>query len=63
MGVYESPIPEQFRYSENGEMLMPRAVISMMFGSREIERVSVIASDPENISATGRSGCRYINTK
>jgi putative ABC transport system permease protein len=54
VGVYESPLPEQFRNMETGEMLMPRSVISMMFGNREIEQLSVIASDPENISETGR---------
>ena len=54
VGVYESPIPEQYRYSENGEMLMPRTVISMMFGNREIERLAIVASDPEKISETGR---------
>lgn len=54
VGVYESPLPEQFRNTETGEMLMPRSVISMMFGNREIEQLSVIASDPENISETGR---------
>lgn len=54
VGVYESPLPEQFRNTETGEMLMPRSVISLMFGNREIEQLSVIASDPENISETGR---------
>ena len=54
VGVYESPLPEQFRNKETGEMLMPRSVISMMFGNREIEQLQVIASDPENISETGR---------
>lgn len=54
IGVYESPIPEQYRYNENGEMLMPRSVISMMFGNREIERLAIVASDPEKISETGR---------
>jgi len=54
VGVYESPLPEQFRNMETGEMLMPRSVISMMFGNREIEQLLVIASDPENISETGR---------
>ena len=54
VGVYESPLPEQFRNKETGEMLMPRSVISMMFGNREIEQLSVIASDSENISETGR---------
>lgn len=53
VGVYESPIPEQYR-SEDGEMLMPRTVISMMFGNREIEQLAVVASDPEKISETGR---------
>lgn len=54
VGVYESPIPEQFRYSENGEMLMPRAVVSMMFGNREIENLAIIADDPERISEIGQ---------
>jgi putative ABC transport system permease protein len=54
VGVYKSPLPEQFRNPETGEMLMPRTVISMMFGNREIEQLQVIASDPENISETGR---------
>jgi putative ABC transport system permease protein len=54
VGVYESPLPEQFRNNETGEMLMPRSVISMMFGNREIEQLSVIASNPEKISETGR---------
>ncbi len=54
VGVYESPLPEQFRNKETGEMLMPRSVISLMFGNREIEQLQVIASDPENISETGR---------
>ncbi|MCJ8008308.1 ABC transporter permease [Lederbergia wuyishanensis] len=53
VGVYESPTPEQFRHSENGEMLMPRALISLMFGNREIERLAIIASDPDKISETG----------
>lgn len=54
VGVYESPLPEQFRNKDTGEMLMPRSVISLMFGNREIEQLQVIASDPENISETGR---------
>jgi len=52
VGVYESPIPEQYR-SENGEILMPRALISMMYGNREIERLAIIASDADKISETG----------
>ncbi|KRG12242.1 ABC transporter permease [Lederbergia galactosidilytica] len=54
IGVYKSPIPEQYQWSESGEMLMPRAVISMMFGSYEIESLSVIAESPESIGETGR---------
>jgi putative ABC transport system permease protein len=54
VGVYESPIPEQYRFSENGEMLMPRAVVSMMFGNREIENLAIIADDPERISEIGQ---------
>ncbi|VEF46550.1 ABC transporter ATP-binding protein [Bacillus freudenreichii] len=53
VGVYESPIPEQFRWSENGEMVIPRSVVSMMFGNREIEQLAIIADDPERISEIG----------
>lgn len=63
VGVYESPIPEQFRNKETGEMMMPRAVISMMFGNREIEQLSVIASDPEQVSETGRLAAETLTEK
>jgi putative ABC transport system permease protein len=63
VGVYESPLPEQFRNTETGEMLMPRSVISMMFGNREIEQLSVIASDPENISETGRLAAETLTAE
>ena len=63
VGVYESPLPEQFRNKESGEMLMPRSVISMMFGNREIEQLSVIASDSENISETGRIAAETLTEK
>ncbi|MCR2821681.1 ABC transporter permease [Lederbergia panacisoli] len=53
VGVYESHVPEQYRYSEYGEMLMPRALISLMYGNREIERLAIIASDADKISETG----------
>ncbi|MBM7716124.1 ABC transporter permease [Siminovitchia sp. FSL H7-0308] len=54
VGVYESPVPEQFRFSENGEALMPRSVVSMMFGTMEIESLAVIANNPERISEIGQ---------
>lgn len=54
VGVYESPVPEQFRFSENGEALMPRSVVSMMFGMMEIESLAVIANNPERISEIGQ---------
>ncbi|MGX6445288.1 ABC transporter permease [Neobacillus sp. K501] len=63
IGVYVSPIPEQFRDKENGEMMMPRSVISMMFGNREIEMLQVIASDPENVSETGRLAAEALTEK
>ncbi|WP_423799599.1 ABC transporter permease [Neobacillus sp. SAB-20_R2A] len=63
VGVYESPVPEQFRNKDNGEMMMPRAVISMMFGNREIEQLSVIASDPEKVSVTGRLAAEALTEK
>lgn len=62
VGVYESSIPEQYR-QEGGEMLMPRTVISMMFGNMEIESLSVIASDPEKISETGRLAAETLTEK
>lgn len=63
VGVYESSIPEQYRNKDNGEMMMPRAVISMMFGNREIEQLSVIASDPEKVSVTGRLAAETLTEK
>ncbi|GIN73722.1 ABC transporter permease [Bacillus sp. J14TS2] len=54
IGVYKSLIPEQFQWNEAGEMLMPRAVVSTMFGSNEIESLSVIAESPEVMSEAGR---------
>lgn len=63
VGVYESPLPEQFRNKETGEMLMPRSVISMMFGNREIEQLSVIARDSEKISQTGRLAAETLTEK
>jgi putative ABC transport system permease protein len=63
VGVYESPIPEQYRNKDTGEMMMPRAVISMMFGNREIEQLSVIASDPEQVSETGRLAAETLTEK
>lgn len=63
VGVYESPIPEQYRNKDTGEMMMPRAVISMLFGNREIEQLSVIASDPEKVSETGRLAAETLTEK
>lgn len=56
IGVYQSTIPEEWIQEgfAEGEMLMPRALISMMFGNREIERISVIAEHPETVSETGQ---------
>ncbi|PWA10096.1 macrolide export ATP-binding/permease MacB [Pueribacillus theae] len=53
VGVYESPIPEQYRWAENGEMLMPRTLVSLMFGSPEVANVSILAEDADTISETG----------
>ncbi|MBA4538686.1 ABC transporter permease [Bacillus aquiflavi] len=53
VGVYKSPIPEVWQMSENGEMLMPRTLTSIMFGSREIENIAVIAEDADLIIETG----------
>lgn len=63
VGIYVSPIPEQYQYSEVGEMLMPRAVISMMFGNKEIERLAIVASDPEKISETGWLAANALTEK
>jgi putative ABC transport system permease protein len=63
VGVYESSIPEQYRQEGMGEMLMPRTVISLMFGNMEIESLSVIASDPEKISETGRLAADTLTEK
>ncbi len=53
VGVYESPVPEMYRWNEDGEMVMPRTVVSMMFGNNEIEELAVIVDDPERLSEIG----------
>ena len=54
VGVYKSTIPEEWIQQgfAEGEMLMPRALISMMFGNEEIENISVIADSPDMVSET-----------
>lgn len=57
VGVYKSTIPEewlQFDDFASGEMLMPRGLVSMMYGSREVESISVIADSPDTLSETGQ---------
>ena len=56
VGVYESSTPEMYR-GEDGESLMPRSLIAMMFGQSEIQQISVIAQDPETLAETGFDGC------
>lgn len=56
IGVYKSTIPEEWLQMDDfmsGEMLMPRMLVSMMFGGSEITNVSVIADSPDNITETG----------
>ena len=52
VAVYESAIPDMYR-GEEGESLMPRTLIAMMFGGNEIEQISVIAEEPETLAETG----------
>lgn len=63
VGVYKSSTPEQYRQEAMDEMLMPRTVVSMEFGIGEIENISVIASDPEKISETGRLAADTLTEK
>lgn len=51
IGVYESPMPEMYR-GEEGESLMPRSLISMMFGGSDIQNISVIAQEAETLVDT-----------
>lgn len=55
IGVYKSTIPEEWIQQgfAEGEMLLPRALVSMMFGNQEIENISVIADSPETVTETG----------
>ncbi|MEW9052362.1 MAG: ABC transporter permease [Neobacillus sp.] len=53
IGVFKSLIPEQYRNPE-GEMFMPRTLISMMYGNPEIENISVLGDNPETVAETGR---------
>lgn len=57
VGVYKSTIPEEWLMYDNfasGEMLMPRGLVSMMFGNQEVENISVIADSPDAVSETGQ---------
>lgn len=51
IGVYEATMPGQYR-EDYGEVLMPRTLVAMMFGSNEIENVSFMAEDPETLAET-----------
>ena len=56
IGVYKSTIPDEWiqqGFAEGG-ILLPRALISMMFGNPEIENISVIAESPETVTETGQ---------
>lgn len=56
IGVYQSTIPEEWiqqGFAEGG-MLMPRALISMMFGNREIESIAIIADSADTLADTGQ---------
>ncbi len=66
VGVYKSTIPDellQYDQYASGEMLMPRALVSMMFGNREIEQISVIAEHPETLSATGQLAAETLTER
>lgn len=52
VGVYKSIVPEEWR-GDYGEALMPRSVISMMFGSKEIESIFILADHPDTLVETG----------
>ena len=54
IGVYESPVPEAFRWNESGEALMPRTLVSVMYGGPEIQNVALLAFDPETLVETGQ---------
>lgn len=53
IGVYESTIPEEYRWGE-GELLAPRSVLATMYGFPEIEQVQIIADSPENITVAAQ---------
>lgn len=52
VGIYESVIPEAYRYGD-GEALMPRTLVAMMFGGYEVEQVSIMAENPDTLVETG----------
>lgn len=51
VGVYKSDIPPEYR-GEEGEGLMPRMLISAMFGAPEIQYVSILGADPATLTDT-----------
>ncbi|WP_342514307.1 ABC transporter permease [Sporosarcina sp. FSL K6-1522] len=57
IGVYKSTIPEEMlQYDDfsSGEMLMPRTLVSMMFGNYEVDNISVIGDSPETLTETAQ---------
>src|SRR5690625_6302759 len=49
IGVYKATTPEQYRYG-NGEGLIPRSVVGMMFGSPEIQQIQLLVESTETLS-------------
>ncbi|SIT91097.1 ABC transporter permease [Edaphobacillus lindanitolerans] len=64
VGVFETTLPPEFQQLDdfsNGQMLMPRTLISMMFGAPEIDTISVIADNPETLFDTGNAAADKLN--
>lgn len=59
IGIFKSAIPEQYQ-GPDGEMFMPRTLISMMYGNPEIENISVLGDNPETLAETGRMAAQEL---
>ncbi len=52
VGVYESTIPPEYRWSESGEALMPRTTVSLMYFTPEITNMAILGESPETLAET-----------
>lgn len=64
VGVYKSTLPPELRNMQGfdgGEILMPRSLVSMMFGSPDVDEVQLYATSPELVATIGNEAAAAFN--